>query len=65
MDRFRSVDRYALAHRGPIDDLARSGPCFLGDFEPVSEAQAAVIRRSLAQVRDSLRHAKSGERASP
>jgi hypothetical protein len=36
---------------------APGGPCVLGDFEPVTDAQLEVIRESLAQARVSLEHA--------
>ena len=65
MDSFHSIDRNGIIRRAEMDALYRGGPCFLGDFEPVTEEQAAVIRESLAHARNTRRRAKSEERSSP
>lgn len=44
---------------------APGGPCVLGDFEPVTDAQLEVIRESLAQARASLVHAAPEVEAKP
>jgi hypothetical protein len=64
LDSFRSLERYGLYRRSAVPDLV-GGPCFLGEFEPVSEAQADVIRTSLIHARNSKRPAETAEAGSP